>query len=76
MDLQLFSMFAAMSSESLIQAVIWIVGIGLVFWLLWWLISYVALPEPFAKIARVLLALVAVVILIRFILKITGNPSF
>ena len=55
-------------SESLMQSLIWLICVGLVFYLLFWLIGYVALPEPFAKIAKVLLALVAVLILIDLIM--------
>jgi len=61
-------------SGSLIGAVVGIVILGLVFWLLWWLISYIAPPEPFAKVARVVLALVAVILLINFLMGLTGNP--
>jgi hypothetical protein len=35
-----------------------------VFYLLWWLLSVIGLPEPFNKVARVLIALVAVVLLL------------
>lgn len=65
---------AAISSESIIQTLIYLVCIGLVFWLLWWLIQYIALPEPFAKVARVILALAAVVILINILLSMAGHP--
>lgn len=67
------SLMALASGEQLVNALIWLVGIGLIFWLLWWFISYVGLPEPFAKVARVLIALVAVVMLIRVIMQITGT---
>lgn len=67
-------MLAAVSGESIIGGLIWIIVIGLVFWLLWWLISYIQLPEPFAKVARVILALAAVVLLINFLLGIAGHP--
>lgn len=70
------ALFAAISGEQMLTALIWLVGIGLAFWLLWWLLGYIGLPEPFNKVARVILGLVAVVILIRFIFKILGNPEF
>jgi hypothetical protein len=65
---------AVVSGESIIQALVYLVCIGLVFWLLWWLIQYIALPEPFAKVARVILALAAVIILINILLSIAGHP--
>lgn len=64
---------AALSSGSgLIAILINIIVIGLVCWLLWWLIGYVGLPEPFNKIARILIAVVAVIILIKILLGLTG----
>jgi hypothetical protein len=62
------------SAQSLVSMLVWIIVIGLIFWLLFWLISYVGLPEPFAKIAKVLLAVVAVLILINFLLGFAGSP--
>jgi len=42
-----------------------IVIMGCIFAILWWLIDYVGLPEPFHKVARVILAVAAVVWLIN-----------
>jgi hypothetical protein len=70
------NMLAVLSSESVIQSLVYIVCIGLIFWLLWWLIQYVALPEPFSKVARVILAVAAVVILINILLGLAGHPIF
>jgi len=66
------STMALASGDDLVNALIWLVGVGLIAWLLWWFIGYVGLPEPFAKVARVLIALVVVVMLIRLIMRITG----
>ncbi len=62
------------SGNSIVSALIWLICMGLVFYLLWWLISYIALPEPFAKVARVILALAAVILLINILLSIAGHP--
>ena len=48
----------------LLSLLVWVVILGLVFYLLWWLLAKIALPEPFGKVATVILALAAVVILI------------
>jgi heme A synthase len=48
----------------LIGLLVTVVVLGLVFYLLWWLLGVIALPEPFNKVAIVLLALVAVVLLL------------
>jgi uncharacterized membrane protein len=50
-----------------------VVVIGLVFYLLWWLLGKIALPEPFNKVAMVILCLAAVVMLISML---TGNLTF
>lgn len=58
----------------LLNFVVYIIVVGLVFWLLWWLISYVGLPDPFAKIAKVILAVIAVLICINILLGMIGSP--
>lgn len=62
------------SGEALLSMVVWIVVAGLVFWLLWWLVEYIGLPEPFHKVVKVILALVAVIFLINVLLSFTGHP--
>ena len=52
----------------LVSLIIW----GLIFWILWWALGAVALPEPFAKVATVVLILAAVVVLIGLL---TGNVA-
>ena len=68
--------FAAstISIEGLMQFVLYIIIIGLVLWLLWWLVGYAALPEPFAKIARIILAVIAVFFLINLLRGLVDSP--
>lgn len=61
------------SASALIGAVIWVVVAGLIFGLLWWLVDYAKLPEPFNKVARVVLAVAAVVLLIAVLLSVAGG---
>jgi len=67
---------ASVSVDGLIQVVIYIVVIGLVLWLVWWFIGYAGIPEPFNKVARVLVGLVAVLVLISLLLGFIGHPIF
>jgi hypothetical protein len=60
--------------SALLSALITLVVVGLICWLVWWFISYIGLPAPFDKVARVLVALVALVFLINFLLGLTGSP--
>lgn len=67
--------FAALPNpQEMMRFVLYIIVIGLVLWLLWWLIGYAALPEPFAKVAKIILAVVAVFFLINLLLSLIGSP--
>lgn len=70
----LLPILAAVSGQQLLEGLVWLIVIGLIFWLLKWLISYVGLPAPFAKVANVLLALVAVLFIINLLLGFAGHP--
>lgn len=69
-------MFAAISGDSLIHAVIVLVIVGLVLWLLSYLVSAVGLPEPFAKVAKVIILVIGVLFLINLLLSLIGHPIF
>jgi len=78
--LYLFSLFPtlalaaqpAFSVQGLISALIYLVVVSLIFWLVWWFIGYVGVPEPFNKVLRVIVGLVALLILIYFLLQFIG----
>jgi len=57
---------------ALIQLVLVVVVAGLVWWLLNWLVDYVQVPEPFHKVAKVLLAVVAVLFVVYALLGLVG----
>jgi hypothetical protein len=68
------AMLAAISLAALVNLFIYIVVAGLIFWLFWWLTTF--LPEPFAKVARVILAILAVLFLVNLLLGLVGTPIF
>ena len=68
------AVMAAISSSTLVNAVIWVIVAGVIFGLLFWLIDYVGLPAPFNKVAKVVVAVAAVVILINALLMLVGRP--
>lgn len=72
--MNLIPILGLISGEGVISALVWLICIGLIFWLLFWLIGYVGLPEPFAKVAKVILAVASVLVLINVILSIAGHP--
>lgn len=69
-----FAANGAASVGGLLNFVVYIMVVGLIFWLLWWLIAYVGLPEPFAKVAKIVLAVFAVLICINILLGMIGTP--
>jgi len=60
--------------ESFVALIIYLIIIGAVCWLLWWLIGFLGIPEPFNKIARGVVAVVAVLLLISVLLALVGQP--
>lgn len=68
------TLIAAISGQDLVHAVVWIIAAGLIYFILEWLLSKVGLPEPFSKIARIVVAVVAALILINAILGLAGSP--
>ncbi len=62
-----------MDVSTLIHILIVLIIAGAIVWLLWWLIGYIGLPEPFNKIARGVIAVVAVLFLINLLLGLAGG---
>jgi hypothetical protein len=62
-----------MGSE-IINILVTVILLGLVFYVLWWLLGIIALPEPFNKVVTVLLALAAVVVLLSLLLGVFNFP--
>ena len=60
--------------SSLVGLIVYLIIAGLILWLLYWLIGYVGLPEPFNKVAHVILAIAAVLIIISILLGMVGQP--
>jgi len=63
-----------LSLESLVMFVIYLIVAGLIFGLLIWLIDFCGTPEPFRRIARVVLAIFAVLVVIGALLSLVGHP--
>jgi hypothetical protein len=66
-----------LSIQTMVRVVIYLIITGLVFWLLWWLVNYIAPPEPFRKVANIVLAIFAVLVVIGILLSlVAGQPIF
>lgn len=65
-----------MDAHSLVMLLVWIVIIGMIFYVMWWGLGQLALPEPFDKIARAVIIIVTVLLLINALLGLTGSAPF
>lgn len=70
--------FAAVTLDGsgLLSTLVYLIIVGLIFWAIWWFISYVGVPEPFNKVIRVVLGLVALIFVINVLLSMIGSPLF
>lgn len=65
------------SLSAAVSIVIYLVVGGLVLWLLFFLIGYINPPEPFKKVANVVLMVLAVLVCIGVLLSfLNGQPMF
>ncbi len=69
-------MLAQISGDAVIHSLVYLIVLGVIFGLLWWLLAYIGLPAPFDKVARVILAVAAVIVCINVLLAIAGHPIF
>ena len=67
-------MIALISGSAVVSVVIWLLVASLIFFILNWLIGYIAPPEPFAKILRVVMAIAVAIVLINALLSLAGMP--
>ena len=66
-----------LSLSGAVSIVIYLIVAGLVFWLLTWLIDYCGIPQPFAKVAKCVIAVIAVLVIIGVLLgAVSGQPLF
>jgi cytochrome b subunit of formate dehydrogenase len=63
------------SLSAMVTVIIYLIVAGLVFWLLWWLVGYVGLPEPFRRVANVVLAIAAVLVVIGVLLSLVSGQQ-
>ena len=58
---------------ALIHLVIYLIVIGIIVWLLLYLIDAIPLPEPFNRVARVCIIVLGVLIVILLLLQLVGT---
>lgn len=62
------------SIDQVVQVVVYLVVVGAIFGLLYWVIDFAGIPEPFNKSGKVFLAVCGVLLLIGLILSLIGHP--
>ena len=65
-----------LSLSALVEVIIYLLIVGGVLWLLLWLVGYIGLPEPFAKVAKIIIMVVGVLICINVLLSFAGSSIF
>jgi uncharacterized membrane protein YhdT len=62
------------SGQELLSVLLYLVVWGLVLYVLWWGIGRLGLPEPFSKVATVVLVVLTVVVLLNLLFGFVGTP--
>lgn len=62
------------SLSAAVYVIIALIIAGIIFYVLHWAIGYIGLPEPFNKVARVVLVLLAVIVVCAILLSLIGYP--
>ena len=62
------------AGSTLISLLVMLVVAGLIFWLCLWFIGFIGLPDPFAKVAKVILGLVVFLFLLNLLFGLGGHP--
>jgi hypothetical protein len=64
----------SLSGQSLVSFFVWLVIAGIIYFLLNWALTAIGLPEPFAKVAQVVLILLVVILIINALMVLVGSP--
>ena len=67
-------LLAQIEGAAIVHTIVYLIIFGLIFGLLWWLCDYLALPEPFNKFIRIVIAIGAVLLIINVLLSFVGHP--
>lgn len=61
---------------TLLNVLVYLLIVGGICWLIWWFLGVIGLPEPFNKIARIIVAIVAVLLCINLLLALAGGSPY
>ena len=60
--------------NGLFGILIYVIVLGLIFYVVWWFLGKLALPEPFNKIAIAVVALIALILLLNLLFGFAPGP--
>lgn len=60
--------------QRIVRAILLIIVAAAIMWLLWWLVGYLGIPQPFNKIANGVIAVGSVFVLIAILFDVAGYP--
>lgn len=63
-----------LTASGLLMLLIELIIAGVFVWLLMWAVGYIGLPEPFAKVAKVVIVLIVILILVGLLMSMAGHP--
>lgn len=69
-------MLAAISGNSLVMALVWVIVAAALWYLLNWAITASGVGDPFAKIGKIIVILAVVVLIVNALLLLVGRPLF
>jgi hypothetical protein len=70
----IISFLSVISGDALISAVIWLVVVGLIFFVVQWALSQIPIPAPFNTVVRVILVVIVAIVIINVLLTLAGHP--
>lgn len=59
----------------LVSLLVTILVIGLVLWLLLYVVERLPLPAPFSQVARIIIIVIGIIMLIRVLMTVAGVPA-
>lgn len=65
---------AIAGDNNLLNALLWIVVAAVVFFVLNWAVGYIGVPEPFGKVAKVVIVIITLILLFNGLFMLVGHP--
>ena len=67
------TLILAIEAGGLLRLLVYIIAVGLIFWLAWWILHQFAPPQPILKVLEVIIIVIGVIVLINLLLGLIGH---